>query len=40
MADGVSVDPLGSLAMGASVFPETFGGLLAIRPVAPTVLPR
>ena len=29
----VSVDPLGSCAMGASVFPEIFLGSLAIRPV-------
>jgi hypothetical protein len=38
MADGVSVEPLGSLAIGASVFPEAFGGLIAIRPAARTVL--
>jgi hypothetical protein len=29
----VSVDPLGSRAMGLSVFPEIFLGSLAIRPV-------
>src|ERR1700738_5499347 len=31
-ADGVSVDPLGSCAMGSSVFPEMFLGMVAIGP--------
>ena len=30
IADGVSVDPLGSCAMGASEFPERFRGLVAM----------
>jgi hypothetical protein len=40
-AAGVSVDPLGSVltAMGPSVFPEMFMGLVAIWPVWPTVTP-
>src|ERR1700738_88152 len=38
-ADGVSVDPLGSCAMGSSVFPEMFLGMVAIGPVGPTVTP-
>ena len=40
-AAGVSIDPLGSAvtAMGPSVFPEMFMGLVAIRPVWPTVTP-
>jgi hypothetical protein len=40
-AAGVSVDPLGSVltAMGPSVFPEMFMGLVAIRPVWPPVTP-
>ena len=33
IADPLIVDPLGSCAMGASVFPVTFLGLFAIRPV-------
>jgi hypothetical protein len=38
-ADGVSVDPLGSSAIGPSVFPEMFAGLVAIRPIWPTMTP-
>src|ERR1700732_1058893 len=40
-AEGVSVDPLGSAptAMGPSVFPEMFMGLVAIGPVWPAVTP-
>src|SRR3984957_1880788 len=40
-AAGVSIDPLGSAvtAMGPSVFPEMLMGLVAIRPVWPTVTP-
>ena len=37
MADPLIVDPLGSCAMGASVFPVTFLGLFAMRPAEPTV---
>ena len=33
IADPVSVDPLGSFAMGANVFPEIFLGWFAMRPV-------
>jgi hypothetical protein len=33
IADPVSVDPLGSCAMGPSVFPEIFLGVLATRPI-------
>jgi hypothetical protein len=33
IAEPVSVDPLGSCAMGANVFPDIFLGLVAIRPV-------
>ena len=38
---GVTVDPLGpaATAMGPSVFPEMFMGLVAIWPVWPTVTP-
>jgi hypothetical protein len=32
IADPLIVDPLGSCAMGANVFPVTFLGLFAIRP--------
>ena len=39
MADGVSVEPLGSCMIGASVFPEMFGGLVAIGLAAPMVAP-
>src|ERR1700730_14317282 len=35
----VSVDPLGSCAMGSSVFPEMFLGMVAIGPVWPTATP-
>src|SRR6266478_5243252 len=38
-ADPVSVDPLGSCAIGPSVFPVTFLGLFAIRPI-PTGLAK
>jgi hypothetical protein len=39
MAAGVNVDPLGSCMIGASIFPDKFGGLVAIRLVAPAVTP-
>jgi hypothetical protein len=39
MAAGVNVDPLGSCMIGARVFPDKFGGLVAIRLVAPVVMP-
>ena len=39
IADPDIVDPLGSCAIGASVFPVTFLGLFATRPV-PTVLAK
>jgi hypothetical protein len=39
MAAGVNVDPLGSCMIGARVFPDKFGGLVAIRLVAPAVTP-
>jgi hypothetical protein len=39
MAEGVNVDPLGSCMIGARVFPDKFGGLVAIGPAAPTVAP-
>jgi hypothetical protein len=39
IAEGVNVDPLGSCMMGARVFPEIFGGLVAIGRGAPTVTP-
>ena len=39
MAEGVSVDPLGSCMIGARVFPDRFRGLVAIRLAEPTVTP-
>jgi hypothetical protein len=39
MAEGVNVDPLGSCMIGARVFPEKFGGLVAMAPAVPTVTP-
>jgi hypothetical protein len=39
VAAGANVDPLGSCMTGASVFPEKFLGLVAIRPAEPAVKP-
>src|ERR1700730_5826749 len=37
MAAGAKVDPLGSCITGASVLPEKFLGMVAMRPVEPAV---
>jgi hypothetical protein len=39
MAAGANVDPLGSCMTGASVFPEKFLGMVAIRPAELAVKP-
>jgi hypothetical protein len=39
MADGVSVEPLGSCMIGARVFPEMFGGLVGLGPAVPMATP-